>query len=314
MFRMASAILRYVKEHYKLPSTFKYGNVTYYQHEIVYIVSWGVNHLTSSVINIPDYAKQYTSEGDNLNLKINKVDYIEMSLRVYNYIKSNKKLPAYVKYGTKKVNIDIYTLGMCKVLDYYKNYKELPNRAAFNHGDFVAPKPVKIFKKYGRSTKTGCDNMGQNNGYYCGVHSLQEVFRNLTGIVVSQSTIAGWAGTTTSGTGHSGLDTAVAMFNKKYNQNLKVSWKNFSDLGWTGIKNIINSNNQDCIIHNLYRNQYGHYEVVNNVSGNITVQNSLGSKCSQGCYCGYIEYRTQTTFRSYINGISQKSVMVITNA
>lgn len=171
-----------------------------------------------------------------------------------------------------------------------------------------------MVKKYGHATKTGCDNMGQNTGYYCGVHSLQEVFRNLTGKIVPQSTIAKWAGTTTSGTGHSGLETAVAMFNKKYKAKLTVQWKNFSEIGWDGINKIVKSKNQDCVIHNLYRNQYGHYEVVNGVgSVNINVQNSLGSKCNKGCYCGYIEYRTKNTFKSYINGISQKSVMVITN-
>ena len=169
-------------------------------------------------------------------------------------------------------------------------------------------------KKYSHATKSGCDNMGQNNSVYCGPHSLQEVFRNLTGIVVPQSTIAGWCGTTSAGTSHAGLESGVAKFNSKYGKKLKVQWKNFSDLGWSGIDKIVKSSNQDCIIHNLYRNQWGHYEVVNAVSSNVTVQNSLGSTCSSGCYCGYIEYRSQSTFTYYINGISQKSVMVITNA
>lgn len=168
-------------------------------------------------------------------------------------------------------------------------------------------------KKYGHSKTNGCDQMGQNTSYYCGCHSLQEVFRNLTGKEVPQKTIAKWAGTTSSGTGHDGLNTAVAMFNKKYKQNLTVKWKYFSDIGWKGVKKIIDSKNQDCVIHNLYRNRYGHYEVINKANEPIRVQNSLGSKCSKGCYCGYEESRTQSTFKSYINGISQKSIMVITN-
>ena len=189
------------------------------------------------------------------------------------------------------------------------NYKET-DKIAFKFTN-EPPKPSK--KKYGHSTEHCCDDMGQNNGYYCGCHSLQEVFRTLTDIVVPQSTIAGWAGTTTSGTGHWGLETAVAKFNSKYGKNLKVQWFNFSDLGWSGIKDIINSNDKDCIIHNLYRDEWGHYEVINNVGDEINVQNSLGSTCSNGCYYGYIEYRSQSTYRRYISGISQKSVMVITN-
>jgi hypothetical protein len=153
--------------------------------------------------------------------------------------------------------------------------------------------------------------MGQNTSYFCACHSFQEVVRNLYGIVIPQKTIASWMGTTTDGTSHEGINTGVAIFNKKYNKKLKIEWKNFSDIGWNGIKKICESKNQDCLIHNLYRNKWGHYETVNSVSSNVNVQNSLGNKCGS-CYCGYIEYRTQTEFRSYINGISQKSVAVFT--
>ena len=234
----------------------------------------------------------------------------------YNANKKTYKLIKTVK-SKKTVNIDLYTYCISKILVFYKEHNNtLPNYCTYDYralSGSPSPSPSPT-SKYGHATKSGCDNMGQNNGYYCGCHSLQEVFRNLTGIVVPQSTIASWAGTTTSGPGHYGLDTAVAKFNSKYGKNLKVQWYNFSELGWDGINRIIKSNNQDCIIHNLYRNQWGHYEVVNGVSNNITVQNSLGSTCSQGCYCGYIEYRSQAEFRSYINGISQKSVMVITRS
>lgn len=172
-----------------------------------------------------------------------------------------------------------------------------------------------MVKKYGHATKNGCDNKGQNTSVYCACHSLQEVFRNLTNIIVPQSTIAKWAGTTSGGTSHAGIRTAVAQFNKKYKKNLKVVEKNHSEIGWDGVKKIIASKNQDCIIHNLYRNKYGHYEVVNSVGNvNVNVQNSLGSKCAKGCYCGYTELRTRAAFKSYINGISQKSMIIITNS
>lgn len=175
-----------------------------------------------------------------------------------------------------------------------------------------------MVKKYGHAKKNGCDNMGQNTGYFCGVHSLQEIFRNLTGIVVPQSTIARWAGTTSAGTSHQGLETAVAKFNKTYKTNLTVQWKNHSDIGWDGVQKVIKSKNQDLLIHNLYRRNgnsgTGHYEVVNSVgSVNVAVQNSLGSKCAKGCYCGYVETRSRATFKYYIQGISQKSVMIIRN-
>ena len=171
-----------------------------------------------------------------------------------------------------------------------------------------------VVKKYGHATKSGCDNMGQNNGVYCGPHSMQECIRNLTGKVISQSTLASWAGTSSGGTDHQGLETAIAKAAKELGVTLTCKWYNFSELGWNGVKKIISSNNQDCIIHNLYRDKWGHYETINEVNDNINVQNSLGDYCSNGCYCGYIEYRTKSEFESYINGISQKSVLVITRS
>ena len=213
-------------------------------------------------------------------------------------------LPAHVTGGYGKVhNKELYTNYIKYVIAYVKTHKKVPQTI-----------PTTYSKKYGHATKSGCENRGQNNGYYCGDHSLQEVFRNLTGIVVPQGKIAEWAGTTTSGTDHDGLNFAVETFNRKHSKNLTVKWYNFNDLGWNGIKSIINSTNKDCVIHNLYRNQWGHYEVINKVYDDYCdVQNSLGDYCDLGCYCGYVEERTFSTFRSYISGISQKSVMVITN-
>ena len=221
------------------------------------------------------------------------------------------QLPGYVigASGKTKYNRNSYR-HIVKTLTEYRKTHSGKNPSKIT----VTYEPYKAYKKYGHATSSGCDNRGQNNGYYCGCHSLQEVIRNLTGKVIKQSTIASIAGTTTDGTDHQGLNTVIAWFNKKYGYNLKVEWKNFSELGWSGIKKIVDSTNQDCVIHNLYRNQWGHYEVINKVTdGNIKVQNSLGDKCSSGCYCGYVEDRTPAEFRSYISGISQKSVMVITN-
>ena len=142
-----------------------------------------------------------------------------------------------------------------------------------------------MVKKYGHATKNGCDNKGQNTPVYCACHSLQEVFRNLTNIVVPQSVIAKWAGTTSSGTSHQGIETAVAMFNKTYKKNVKIKWYNFSDLGkndsarWSKFQSLIT--NGAMFTHMLYRYRYGHYEVPKSVSGsNVIVLNySVGKAC-----------------------------------
>ena len=159
--------------------------------------------------------------------------------------------------------------------------------------------------------------MGQCTGYYCGPNSLQQMFYRLTGIKVSESTIADVAGTTTDGTDHDGLNTAVAWFNRKYNKNIKITWKSFSELGssdserWKTLQSYINKGAVFC--HLLYRDQWGHYEVPKSVGDDyLQIINSLGDYCSYPAYCGYIESRSKGEQKSYINGISQKSMAILT--
>lgn len=287
------------KEYKKLLNLIAYQlvkNGKKYNHRDKYTAGGKTVSYKKIISKIKENGKNYTS-----NRYIAR--FIEKTI-----IKDNKNLdflPSSVKIDDEKYTKNNYVDAIQRVVKYRKNNKQNPKTIKITYSS--------IPKKYGHSTISGCDNRGQNTSYYCGCHSLQEVFRNLTGKVVKQSTIASVAGTTTSGTDHQGLNTAVAWFNKKYNFNLKVEWKNFSDLGWKGLEKLIKSDNKDFVIHNLYRNQWGHYEVVNNISGsNVKVQNSLGSSCSNGCYCGYVEDRSTSEFRSYISGISQKSVMVIT--
>lgn len=166
-------------------------------------------------------------------------------------------------------------------------------------------------------TNKGCSGMGQCTPYNCACNSLQQGFYRLTGIHVSESTIARVAGTTTAGTGHQGINTAVAWFNRKYGQNIKITWKNFNDLGssnsarWDKLNQYATKGAVFC--HILYRNKYGHYEVLKSVNGNnVTVLNSLGNRCSKPAYCGYIETRSKSNQLSYMRGISQPSVAILT--
>ena len=69
------------------------------------------------------------------------------------------------------------------------------------------------------------------------------------------------------------------------------------------------------IADRAYRNKFGHYEVIQEINTNnntVKVLNSLGNKCSSISYCGYIETRSFQTFNSYIAGISQKSIAILT--
>ena len=319
---LAKETKNYVEKHYKLPQSLTVNKVKYTYPEIGYILAKAINNPNKELTYI--HVKTAPNKtGETVDFTIEKKDYKNLAKSLVDFIETkhdgSNRLPNFLTYNKKKIKQRVFIYAFAKIIVwYYNNNKSLPNTCRFKTSETVKISKKKTItkkkkSKYGHATKQGCDNMGQNTGYYCGCHSLQEVFRNLTGKVVPQKTIASVAGTTTSGTDHGGLSTTVAWFNKKYGYNLTVEWKNFSDLGWSGMKKIINSENQDCLIHNLYRNKWGHYEVINSVSdSNIKVQNSLGSKCTSSCYCGYVENRTPSTYKSYINGISQKSIMIIT--
>lgn len=317
--KLAKMITDYVQKNKKMPTLFKINNVGYNKNHMIYRLSYAITHQNkdSKGFHIENAKNPM---GNKLNVKIYKSDYSDMAQRLCKYIEQNKQTPNYVTCKSKKVAIDLIIYEFARIVIYYNNKKKLPSYCTFDSAHVRGTttnaeiKAMHNKKKYGHASVSGCDNRGQNTEYYCACHSLQEVFRNLTGIVVPQSTIAGWAGTTVNGTGHPGIDTAIAMFNKKYNKNLVGKWYNFSDLNWSGLNEVIKSDNKDFICHNLYRNQYGHYEVVNKIyESSVDVQNSLGTFCDRGCYCGYVENRSKSEYRSYIGGISQKSILVITN-
>ena len=169
--------------------------------------------------------------------------------------------------------------------------------------------------------KQGGDCLGQITAYHCGPHSIKQALRRLGITGYSEKTIGSYAGTTTSGTGHAGLETAIAKIASKERVKLKVEWKNFSDLGnsvkerYKKYGDLMTDENKAVFHHELYRRQYGHYSILKKVNTNnslLTVANSLGSRCNSPAYCGYMESRDFSTQLSYLNGISQKSICIIT--
>ena len=227
-----------------------------------------------------------------------------------NIIINNKNLdflPAFVigGGGFNKYTRDYYV----KIAKQLNSYRKKNNK---NPAELTVS-----YDRFGYLTKEGCSGMGQCTGYYCACNALQQCFYRLTGILVPESTIAGWAGTTSDGTGHPGIETAVKMFNRKYDATVQIKWFNFSELGnsnkarWAKVKALMAKG--ALFFHLLYRNQYGHYEVPKSVDDVLKILNSLGDRCNYPAYCGYIETRTRGEQESYIAGISQKSVAFLYN-
>lgn len=178
-----------------------------------------------------------------------------------------------------------------------------------------------IFTNTKLCERQGKNCLGQNTAYTCGPHAVMQALRRFGITKYTEATIASYAGTTTAGTGHSGLETAIAKIARLEGINLKVEWKNFSDLGSTLTErfrkygDLMTDDNKAVFHHELYRGQYGHYsniKQVNTNSSNLIVANSLGNKCGSPAYCGYMENRSFNTQRNYFQGISQRSICIIT--
>lgn len=236
-------------------------------------------------------------------------------------VEDNKDLSFLPNYVTSKsgVKYDKATyVDMAKRVALWEvTYKTRP-KVVYLKGNATSTNntaPSSSLKPY--LTTTGCAGMGQCTSSSCACNSLQQDLYRLTGIQVPESTLASVMGTTSSGTSHQGIETGVAWFNKKYNQNIKITWKNFSDLGstdaarWNKLKEYMDKG--AVFIHLLYRNKWGHYEVPKAVNGsNLTILNSLGNRCHSPAYCGYIETRSKANQIAYMKGISQKSIAILT--
>ena len=289
-------------------------------------------HTSYESINVRVYDPSKHYEDTITSENVMKDDYLVMVNNFIKFSRNHHRVPRFIttQKSQTKVSFELFLYCLSKIVYYYKQNKTLPNYCNFTKGfiplnetsNGASKKTNKQsisncsnpYKSLPINPNTGCDAMGQNTSYYCGVSALQKVLYKF-GIHIKQSELAKIAGTTTKGTDHNGLKTAIAYVAKKHNVKLTVKEYSFSELGFEKVAKMICKPDVDIIWHLLYRNKYGHYEKVKAIDlskKTVDVINSLGNKCSNGCYCGYIETRTFATQKQYISGISQKSLIVIT--
>ena len=142
--------------------------------------------------------------------------------------------------------------------------------------------------------------------------------------------IAGWAGTTTNGTDHNGINTAIAKISRETGIKLSAEWKNFSDMGSTAeerfkaVGKLLADPNVAVLWHIAYINggngtsgtHFGHYECVDKINTStkyVRALNSLGNKKSDGSYTGKLQdrkYDIQAYFARNTPG-GQKALCII---
>lgn len=339
IIKEAPQIKSFVEKYKRIPKTCTIGNTTISPYGAAYLLSNVVQgKFQSTEVNLANVIA-YDGDvkfSDTIDEKIMKDDYLKMINNFIKFCITNKRVPRYITTQKSKtrVSFELYFYCLAKIINFYKENKTLPNYCTFNKTFLANTKTsnknskksnnkstststnTNIYVSSPHPTKPGCGGMGQDTSYYCGVSALQKVLFKFGIKDYSQSTLAKWAGTTRKGTDHNGIRTAVAKVNKLKGTNIKVTEKTFTEAGgWKGIAKILANKNQDIIFHNKYRLEYGHYEVMNqlNLTTNYTkVLNSLGKKCTNTCYCGYVEDRSCKSMKQYMDAVSQKSLIILT--
>lgn len=353
----ATEIRQFMEKNKRIPLTCTISNVQFSIYSTAYLMALALQDTFKKTEYTLHSVVRYNTNthSDTINEKVKVEDYKVMVDHFIRYCQEKNRVPSYITTSKSKteVSFELFVYCLSKILDYYRNNKRLPNYCEFKRTDLQLKKSSKAntnkstssststAKKTTTSTATakaavkkitkyvqtnlleniGCKGRGQCTPYYCSCNALQQMFYRLTGILVPEKTIAAWAGVTTSGVGHAGIETAVAKFNKTYKKNLKITWKNFSDLGkntnerFLALGKLISKANTAVFFHLLYRMLYGHYEPIKSIDTSthmLEILNSLGTKNSEGSYQGYVENRTYTTQQSYISAMNQKSVCIIT--
>ena len=319
-------------------NTVNYNAKNYRLSSVLYVLCTYVIDTTKSSYNSASVDYPTQAYGDTVNFNVVKNDYLDMCKRYINYCNNHKKAPNYITVKNKKINFNLFAFAIAKIVVYQFEHKSYPNFVLINSKDIIVLKQVTNSSKSTTSSSTrfvssphdltvGCQKLGQLNGYNCGPHALKKALEKF-GINVSEKDLASVAGTTTSGTGHSGLETALAWVSKTKKVKFNHTWYNFSDLGKTQKERfkkwgeLIADPNTAVVIHEGYHNggtttsgkSFGHYayvRIINLTTGYIQELNSLGSKCSGVCYCGFLNDRKFSVQEQYFKEISQKSIWVI---
>lgn len=339
IIKISEKIKSHVEKEHVLPGSVTVDGVKYNYMQAGYLISKAVNNPGKD-IELVTVAAAPNKSGETVDLKLTKAEYKEAAKILSDFIKSKKRLPNYLKFKGKKIKQRVFIYSFAKIIVWYnKNKNTLPGTCTFRTSETVAANKksntksstgcTNPYTSKPHYTDSGCNKLGQCTPFYCGPHSVHQGFRKFGVTNISEATIAGWAGTTTSGTDHDGLNTAIKKAAKKAGIEVDIKWYNFSDLGKTvkarfeTLAKMICKKNVFAFTHIGYQcsgecssgTVFGHYEMLDQIdvkNQKVRALNSLGNKCGSNSYCGHLQWRSYALEAHYISNISQKSICVVT--
>ena len=241
----AKEIKDYIEKNKKLPKVNTINNNIYSIFQTSYLLGKMIQnnfkadeYIVYTNVILYNTPKSYV---DTINEKVLKDDYLKMINNFLNYCNINRRVPQYIttQKSKTKVSYELFVYSLSKIVVYYQNNKTLPNYCTFNKSDLSNTKKVTISvqKEVKQSTSsnpnlyvssphytnTGCNQLGQCTSYYCGPHSIHQAIRKFNITKYTEKQIATFAGTTTNGSSHNGLNTAIAKIAKETGKKLTVT-------------------------------------------------------------------------------------------
>lgn len=360
IFKEAKEVRSFIEQNKKLPSYCTIDGNQYSIYTTSYLFGKLLANLKATDIKVITIQNANKTYNGTINEKVLSSDYLDMNKRFVSYCEANKMVPAYVTTRKSKTKVDFSLFVYCltKILVFYSNNSNtLPNYCEFKSTDLKNASSNASSQKKTTSTSTssaiktttkvnhcqnpytstphytsqGCNKLGQCTGYYCGPHAIHQAMRKFGISKYTEKQIAGWAGTSTAGTDHNGINTAIAKISKLTGKKISVQWKNYSDMGNTdsekfaNIAKILCKDNKAIIWHIAYHNggvdasgkAFGHYEYLDKINTStkyVRALNSLGSKKNDGSYLGKLQdrpYNVQATYAKTTPG-GQPALCIIT--
>ena len=349
----ASQIKNFIEKNKKIPkaATLATGE-TLSPYSIAYLLSLAVkdNLKTKSydLVNVIIYnpAKKHV---DTINNKdVSKKDYMIMIDNFIKFCRKYHRVPRYITVPSLNVRVsfELYLYCISKIVLFIDKNKKLPNYCNFNKSFSSNTKKVTstVKKEVKKSTSTskkvaiskkirfvsqphyltlGCNKLGQCTKYLCGPHTTRQALKKFGITKFSEKEIAKFAGSTSKGTSHQGINTAIAKISKLTGIKLTIKWVNFSDMGKTdderfeAIGKLLEDPNTAIIWHIAYSGAgeeiddddfIGHYEyidIINIKTKYVRALNSLGKIKKDGSYPGHLQDRkfsVQSYFAKHTTG------------